>query len=108
MVPHTVHLTQPRRRRGWRAPRGVTIHTTTYSLTPADLVEREGLRVTAPARSIADPAAWGTAPEQIVAAVVDTLDRGMAGVEDRRAAARGLGRRVADLIELGLAEVGAS
>ena len=108
VVPRTVHLTLPRRRRGWRAPTGVTIHTTTHSPTPADVVEREGLRVTAPARSIADAAAWGTAPEQTVAAVVDALDRGMAGVEDLRAATRGRGRRVADLIELGLAEVGAS
>ena len=87
---------------------GVTIHTTTHSPAPADVVEREGIRVTAPARSIADAAAWGTAPEQIVAAVVDALDRGMAGVEDLRAATRGRGRRVADLIELGLAEIGVS
>lgn len=53
-------------------------------------------------------ATWGTAPEQIVAAVIDALDRRMAGVEDLRAASSGRGRRVADLIELGMAEFGAS
>ena len=69
------------------------------------MVEREGFRVTAPARSIADAAAWGTAPDQIVAAIVDALERGMATVEDLRASARRRGRRVVDLVESGLAEV---
>lgn len=105
VVPRTVHLTLPRHRRGWRAPSGVTVHTTTHPPAPDEVVEREGLPLTVPARSIADAAAWGTAPEQIVAAVVDALDRGMATSDDLRAAAHRRGRRVADLVDQGLAEV---
>ena len=61
--------------------------------------------MTAPARSIADAAAWGTAPEQIVAAVVDALDCGMATGYYLRASAHGRGRHAADLVDLGLTEV---
>ena len=105
VVPRTVHLTLPRHRRGWRAPTRVTVHTTTHPPVGDEVVEREGLPVTAPARSIADAAAWGTAPEQIVAAVVDALDHGMATGDDLRAAAHRRGRRVASLVDQGLAEV---
>ncbi len=106
VVPRTVHVTVPRHRRSRRAPSGATIHTARHPPVPAEVVERDGLRVTAPARSIADAAAWGTAPDQIVAAIVDALERGIATVEDLRAAARRRGRRVVDLVELGIAEVG--
>ena len=104
VVPRAVHLTVPRHRRGCRVPPGVTVHTARHPPAPAELVEREGFRVTSPARSIADAAAWGTAPDQILAAVVDALERGMASVEDLRAAARRRGRRVVDLVELSIAE----
>ncbi len=106
VVPRTVHLTLPRSRRGWRDPAGVTVHTATHPPGSRDVVERAGLPVTAPARSIADAAAWGTALDQIVTAVVDAMDRGMTTVEDLRTAARSRGRRVADLVDLGLSEVG--
>lgn len=105
VVPRTVHLTVPRSRRGWRAPAGVTVHTATRPPESGEVVERAGLPVTAPARSIADAAAWGTAPDQIVTAVVDAMDRGMTTVEDLRTAARNRGQRVADLVGLGLSEV---
>ena len=105
VVPRTVHLTLPRRRRNRRAPPGTTIHTARHPPAPAEVVDRDGFRVTAPARSIADAAAWGTAPDQIVAAVEDALERGMATAEDLRTAARRRGRRVLDLVEQGIAEV---
>ncbi len=105
VVPRTVHLTLSRHRRSWRPPTGVTVHTTMHPPAPTEVVEREGLRVTSPARSIADAAAWGTAPEQILAAVDDALDRGMATSDDLRATAHRRGRRVADLIDQGLANV---
>lgn len=106
VVPRTVYLTLPRSRRGWRAPTGVTVHTATHPPGSRDAVERAGLPVTAPARSNADAAAWGTAPDQIVTAGVDAMDRGMTTVEDLRTAARSRGRRVADLVDLGLSDVG--
>ncbi len=105
VVPHTVHLTVPRHRRGRQTPPGATIHTARHPPAPAEVVERDGFRVTAPARSIADAAAWGTAPDQIVAAIGDALERGMATAEDLRTAARRRGRRVVNLVELGIAEV---
>ena len=105
VVPRTVHLTVPRHRRSRQAPPGATIHTARHPPAPAEVVERDGFRMTAPARSIADAAAWGTAPDQIVAAIGDALERGMATAEDLRTAARRRGRRVVDLVDLGIAEV---
>lgn len=45
------------------------LHTTTAALAPSEVVTREGIRVTAPGRSIVDAASAGTAPEQIEMAV---------------------------------------
>ena len=92
VVPRTVHLTVPRHRRSRQAPPGATIHTARHPPAPAEVVERDGFRMTAPARSI-------------VAAIVDALERGMATAEDLRTAARRRGRRVVDLVDLGIAEV---
>lgn len=78
VVPEVVHLTVPRERRYRSGSPGVAIHTTTRRLGKSDVVVRDGIRVTEPARSIVDAAEAGTAPEQIVAAVGQALDRGMA------------------------------
>ena len=105
VVPRTVHLTLPRHRRGLA---GTHRRDRAYHHASAGTRRGGGARgipMTAPARSIADAAAWGTAPEQIVAAVVDALDRELTTGDDLRAAAHRHGRRVADLIDQGLAEV---
>ncbi len=77
VLPHTVHLLVGRDDRGLKPPGGVTLHTTTAAVSPAEVVTREGIRLTAPARSIIDAASAGTAPDQIESAVRQALDEGL-------------------------------
>ena len=77
VLPNTVHLLVGRGDRGLKPPRGVTLHTTSGTVGSAEVVTREGIRVTAPARSIVDAASAGTAPEQIEAAIKQALDEGL-------------------------------
>jgi len=98
VVPEVVHLTVPRVRRYRSASPGVTIHTTTRRLGKSDVVVRDGIRVTAPARSIIDAAQAGTAPEQIMAAVSQALDRGMATESKLLGVAKTRGGRVERLV----------
>lgn len=100
VIPGAIHLTVPRVHRSLAKGSlpGVTIHTTTRPFEPADIWQREGLRVTAPERTILDAAEAGTQPEQIEMAIGQALGRGWldAGKVRREASARG--RRVADLV----------
>lgn len=104
VVPERVHLTVPRSKRYRPASRGVAIHTTTRSLGPADVVSREGIPITSPARSIVDAAEAGTAPEQVMKAAREALERGIATTGQLRTAARGRGSRVEGLVERALDE----
>src|SRR5258708_21941123 len=56
VVPEAVHLTVPRSKRYRTASTGVAVHTTTRPIGKADVVIREGIRATAPGRSIVDSA----------------------------------------------------
>jgi hypothetical protein len=69
-----------------------------------DVVVRDGIRVTAPARSIIDAAEAGTAPEQIIAAVGQALDRGMATESKLLGVAKTRGGRVERLVRQVLEE----
>ena len=60
------------------------------------------MRVTAPARTIADVAAAGAAPDQVTAAVHAALARGMTTTTLLREAAKARGRRVQRLVEAAL------
>jgi len=102
VVPHAVHLLIPRSRRGLVRPWGVALHTTRYTLAPGDVVTREGMRVTAPLRTVLDVAETGTASEQVIMAVEQTKRRGWATDALLRERARSRGARVAELIERGL------
>ena len=102
VVPKVVDLTVPRARRYRSASQGVVIHTTTRALKKSDIVIRDGVRLTAPERSIVDAAEAGTAPEQILAAVDQALDRGMATESKLLAAARARGGRVERLVQQAL------
>jgi predicted transcriptional regulator of viral defense system len=104
VVPEVVHLTVPRVRRYRSASPGVAIHTTTRRLGKSDVVVRDGIRVTAPARSIIDAAQAGTAPEQIMAAVSQALDRGMATESKLLATAKARGGRVERLVRQAIQE----
>ena len=98
VVPAVVDLTVPRAKRYRSASRGLAIHTTMRPIKKSDVVIRDGVRLTAPVRSIVDAAEAGTAPEQIVAAVGQALDRGMATESKLLAAAKARGGRVERLV----------
>jgi len=104
VVPEVVHLTVPRARRYRSSFQGVAIHTTTRRLGKSDVVVRDGIRVTAAARSIIDAAKAGTAPEQIMAAVGQALDRGMATKSKLLAVAKARGGRVERLVRQAIQE----
>jgi predicted transcriptional regulator of viral defense system len=103
VIPNTIHLTVARDRRRLVRHAGVTVHTTKRSLEGFDVTVRDGVRVTAPARTIADVAESGTAPEQVVAAVRQAIDRGLSTPERLRGAAGGRGARVERLVARGIA-----
>jgi len=104
VVPEVVHLTVPRARRYRSASPGVAIHTTTRRIGRSDIVVRDGIRVTAPARSIIDAAEAGTAPEQIVTAVGQALDRGIVTESKILGVAKTRGGRVERLVRQVLEE----
>lgn len=99
VLPDRVHVSVPRQRRGLRVPPGVILHTRTQPLTPAEVMEWDGVRLTAPARSIVDAAEYGTSPDQIVRAIEHALERGLLTGARLRQAAAGRSRRVATLID---------
>ncbi len=102
VVPTTIHLLVPRGRRWVRALPGVTVHTTADDLAPDEIVTRQGLRVTAPTRTILDVANAGTAPEQVIMAVGQAQARGMIIAARLQEAAARRDRRVRGLIERAL------
>lgn len=97
VIPDSVHLTLPRKRRWYRAPRGVTLHTTSRPLLD-DIVVRQGIRLTAPVRSIVDSAERGMAPDQVERAVHEILGRGLVSEPNLVQQARERGMRVEQMI----------
>lgn len=102
VVPTTIHLLVPRHRRWLHILPGGTVHTTAHALGPEEIVTREGLRITAPMRTILDVAEAGTAPEQVIMAVRQARERGMILAAPLRQAALRRDRRVRDLINRAL------
>lgn len=105
VVPNAVHLTVPRRQRYLSAPEGVRLHTVDPPLDTNEVVERDGVRVTAPARTIVDAAESGVGPEQVEKAIREALRRGLTTQEQLLAAARARPRRVRDLVGRALQEI---
>lgn len=104
VIPEVVHLTVQRSKRYRRTTPGVAIHTTTRTLNPEDVTMRDGIRVTSPERSILDAAEKGTAPDEIVAAAIQAVERGMATASRLLARSRQRGGRVERLMERALLE----
>jgi predicted transcriptional regulator of viral defense system len=102
VIPSTVHLTLPRSRRNPRPPQGVRYHTTSRPLAPTETTVREGVRFTAPMRTILDAAAAGTGAEQIALAIRQAIDRGLASPSLPQEQARHPSRRVRNLVESGI------
>jgi hypothetical protein len=75
-------------------------------LRPDEVVSRFGVRVTAPARTIADAAEVGADPSVIMEAVARALDTGLAVADELLRAARGRSERVRRLIERAVREAG--
>lgn len=103
VIPDSVHVTVPRSRRSLPPPPGVTLHTVTRPLSPEEVVLRGPLRVTSPARTIADVGAAGLAPDVVDDAVRDALARGLVTPAALRRAADNRSRRVHDLVERAIA-----
>lgn len=103
VIPNLIHLSVPRARRKLTRRAGVALHTTTRPLDGPDVVARDGMRATAPARTIADVAEVGLAPEQVVRAAQQAIERGLTTPSRLREAALGRGRRVEQLIEIAIA-----
>lgn len=97
-IPDAVHLLVPRRHRGLRRPPGVVLHT--YPDGEAiSTVWRDGLPLTAPARTLVD-AADDLQPEQTAMAVQQALQRGLVTTRqlEREAARRGKRRTIDTLL----------
>ncbi|MDI6771627.1 MAG: type IV toxin-antitoxin system AbiEi family antitoxin domain-containing protein [bacterium] len=104
--PRKIHLTVHRRDRP-RNPlplKSVRIHSTTRQLRPDDVRVHAGVRVTAPARTIADAAEAGTDPSHIVEAVAQGLGRGLITAGELLHAASDRPGRVKRLIERAIEE----
>ncbi len=75
VIPDAVHLLVPRRHRGLRRPPGTVIHTRPDE-EKVSIVWREGLPLTAPARTLVDVAEH-IQPEQAEMAIRQALNRGL-------------------------------
>ncbi len=98
IIPDSIHLTVPRSMRYLRRLPGVTIHTLSEPLRPDEVISRNGIRLTSPARTILDSAAAGAAPEQIELAVVQSVRRGLVAPGQLERGARERGGRVGRLV----------
>lgn len=92
-IPESVHILVPRRRHGLRVPPGVTLHTHADQVQ-VPTVWRDGLPLTAPARTLVDVAGH-IQPEQLEMAVSQARQRGLLTLTDlREEAERRRSRRV--------------
>lgn len=77
VVPDVVHLTVPRAARYRRPIPGVQVHTAKEPPRRSEVIVVDGIRITSPARSIADAAAVGESPEHVLAAARQAFSRGL-------------------------------
>lgn len=106
VIPDAIHLTVPRTFRKLTSLPGVTVHTTVRPVRPNDIVNRDGLRLTNAARTIADVAESGLALDQVERAVLSAIARGLSTTRQLRAAASNRGLRVQRVVENAVAEAG--
>jgi predicted transcriptional regulator of viral defense system len=99
VIPDAIHMTVPRTFRKVTSLPGVTVHTTIRPVRRSDIVNRDGVRLTNAARTIADVAEAGMAPDQVERAVRSAIERGFATRRQLRTAASSRGRRVQGLVD---------
>jgi predicted transcriptional regulator of viral defense system len=102
VLPNAVHLLVARGHRGIKPPAGVVIHTATMPWRPEDVVTIEGIRATAPARTIVDVVIAGTATEQVELAVRQALDQGLVDVEQLQRELEGRGERARSVVRVAI------
>jgi predicted transcriptional regulator of viral defense system len=96
-IPDAIHILVPRRHRGLRPPPGVIVHTRPDSENIAT-VWRDGIPLTAPARTLLDVANQ-LQPEQLAMAVRQALHRGLVTVEQlKEEAAQRRGTHLIDAV----------
>lgn len=100
VLPSRVHVTIPRT--GSRRRRGLRLHT--QQLDPADVVKREGLRVTSVPRTIADVATSGLSEEQVLQAIEEALELGLTDEDALRKMADRRGGRPAAIVYRAIGE----
>lgn len=91
VIPDAVHLLVGRRYRGVRRPAGVIMHTRPDE-EEVSTVWRDGLALTAPARTLVD-VAGELQPEQLEMALRQALGRGLLTARELEGEARGRGRQ---------------
>jgi predicted transcriptional regulator of viral defense system len=102
-----IHITVPREHRPYKGQArlpGVQVHTITKPFDAGEVVQRFGVRLTSPARSIADAAEAGTDPSTIQEVLESALRRGLLTEGDLRKAVQERPKRVRDLVERGIGE----
>lgn len=104
-----IHLTLPRERRPRtrQSRMAVRVHTTVAPLGRAEVSTRFGVRVTMPARTIADVADIGADPSVVIEAVTRALATGVVTAEELSDAANGRSARVQRLVARAVEEANA-
>ncbi len=98
VIPDRINLTVARSTRGRRPPRALVIHTAEQPPDGGEVVIRDGMRVTGAARTIADMARTGLAPDQLSTAVRQAIARGLTTRDQLLSAAYKQGTRASQLI----------
>ena len=98
VIPNAVHLTVPCSKRSLPAIPGVKIHTSIVPIRREEVVERKGVKVTSPTRTIVDAAEVGVGTEQVEMATIQAIRRGLTTEGRLREEAEKRGQRVATLI----------
>ena len=104
-----IHLTVARdhRPRSAQAAAGARIHTTQVPLRADEIATRFGVRLTSPARTIADVAEAGGDPSVVIAAAARAMATGLASAPELEAAARHRSVRVRELLRRAIGEASA-
>jgi predicted transcriptional regulator of viral defense system len=103
---HEIHLTLPRkhRPRSRHATTLIRLHTIIMPLRREEVASRFGVKITSPARTLADVADVGADPSVVIEATARALDRGLVSRNELRTAARRRSARVRRLIERAVQE----
>lgn len=106
---YAIHLTLPREHRPRNSPpaTGVALHTTTAPLRREEVATRFGVKITSPARTIADVAEIGVDPSVVIEAAARALATGLVTSGELRAAVEPRSARVRRLVERAIHEAGA-